>query len=558
MSKADNLTDFMTDLADTIREVEGTSEPINPQGFSARIRNLSTGGSGGGGMKSVTYAELKALRDNSQLIAGQQYRITDYVTTTTQENTRSAGHPFDIIVTADSENTLNENARAIQHEGNTYFANCNLNAWEIKYSLDNDKTRFYWAQESCYWITTDFGEGKVYILNKKITIDGQEFFTTTDNHILSIVAEPKTEQEVFYYDGETAVTFEEDEDTLISYGIDANSKGVIYYMKDEWNNECPYDFKNIQYKRWYIEQYDKNPDLETANTNGAYLGNKDQYGNMLPTDAVFDEENWIWCYTFTGYDAGNDKYYDVSAHPHRLSEETIQQFEDDGSGTSVVDTCKNNSIGIFDEEYFADDIYKLGRLVLSNNVFFTRFIDEGYDGECEVGSCNYNTFGNYCYSNTFGNYCNYNTFGNSCNSNTFGNYCYSNTFGNYCNYNTFGNYCYSNTFGNSCNYNTFGNSCNSNTFGNYCYSNTFGNYCNYNTFGNSCNSNTFGNSCNYNTFGNDCNSNTFGNSCNSNTFGNDCYSNTFGNDCYSNTFGNDCYSNTFGNDCYSNTFGNSC
>ena len=29
----------------------------------------------------------------------------------------------------------------------------------------------------------------------------------------------------------------------IEYG-----KGVIYYMKDEWNNECPYDFKNIQFK----------------------------------------------------------------------------------------------------------------------------------------------------------------------------------------------------------------------------------------------------------------------------------------------------------------------
>jgi hypothetical protein len=24
-------------------------------------------------------------------------------------------------------------------------------------------------------------------------------------------------------------------------------KGVIYYMKDEWGNEAPYDFKNIQF-----------------------------------------------------------------------------------------------------------------------------------------------------------------------------------------------------------------------------------------------------------------------------------------------------------------------
>lgn len=56
------------------------------------------------------------LRDNGELIPGQQYRITDYVTTTTQSNTQSAGHQFDIIVTADDVNVLNENARACLHE----------------------------------------------------------------------------------------------------------------------------------------------------------------------------------------------------------------------------------------------------------------------------------------------------------------------------------------------------------------------------------------------------------------------------------------------------------
>lgn len=96
----------------------------------------------------ITYAELVALRDSSSLVAGMQYRITDYACTTTQENTQSAGHPFDIIVTADSENTLNEEARAIQHEGDTYFADCDLSAWKIWYCLDNDATRFAWADSA--------------------------------------------------------------------------------------------------------------------------------------------------------------------------------------------------------------------------------------------------------------------------------------------------------------------------------------------------------------------------------------------------------------------------
>jgi hypothetical protein len=36
----------------------------------------------------------------------------------------------------------------------------------------------------------------------------------------------------------------------------SEGKGVIYYMKDEHGNECPYDFKNIQFLRsatWHQE-----------------------------------------------------------------------------------------------------------------------------------------------------------------------------------------------------------------------------------------------------------------------------------------------------------------
>ena len=45
----------------------------------------------------VTWQELKDLRDSSALVPGQQYRITDYVTTTTQASTRSAGHQFEDV-----------------------------------------------------------------------------------------------------------------------------------------------------------------------------------------------------------------------------------------------------------------------------------------------------------------------------------------------------------------------------------------------------------------------------------------------------------------------------
>ena len=90
----------------------------------------------------ISHADLVALQDSSQLIPGQKYRIIDYITTTSQENTKSAGHQFDIIVTALDESTLSEEAQAIQHSNDKYFDSSNLSAWKLWYCLDNDTNRF--------------------------------------------------------------------------------------------------------------------------------------------------------------------------------------------------------------------------------------------------------------------------------------------------------------------------------------------------------------------------------------------------------------------------------
>ena len=147
--------------------------------LDARVVQLEDTGSNQGAVPNqtiaISYADLKALRDNAQLVPGQQYRIIDYTCTTVQENTRSAGHVFDIIITADNESILNEEARAAKHEGDSYFVNCDLNAWKIWYCFDDDTERFIWADVT-------------------------------------------------------------------------NGKCIIYRMIDECNNDCPYDFKNIQFK----------------------------------------------------------------------------------------------------------------------------------------------------------------------------------------------------------------------------------------------------------------------------------------------------------------------
>ena len=42
MSKENNLTDFLTDVADAIREKKGTTDKINPQDFSEEIKSIKT------------------------------------------------------------------------------------------------------------------------------------------------------------------------------------------------------------------------------------------------------------------------------------------------------------------------------------------------------------------------------------------------------------------------------------------------------------------------------------------------------------------------------------
>ena len=423
-------------------------------------------------MVSITYADLKALRDGSKLVAGRRYRITDFVTTSVQTDTRSAGHAFDVIVKADDVNVLNENAKAIQHKGDTYFSGCKLSAWELKYCLDNDTNRFAWADTT-------------------------------------------------------------------------NGKGVVWWMKDEWDNECFYDFKNIQYKIYAVDETD--PLWEKM---------QDYYDNMMDVpyhlsanmNNMKKTTSFIYAYTFSLVD-GQETSYDASV---------IGLKGDDDIYTTIPN---NNIIKENFETFIKDDEDIISRLSL-NFIFFIPFFSEDYLASNyqvygnKIGINSHDMgFGRKCFSNSFGNDCRSNSFGNKCYYNSFGNSCYNNSFGNKCYYNSFGNKCFSNSFGNSCSSNSFGNNCNYNSFGNACYNNSFGNSCYYNSFGNDCDSNSFGNDCRSNSFGNDCDSNSFGKGFYFNSFGNDCDSNSFGNSCYNNSFGNKCYYNSFGNNCGYNSFG---
>ena len=413
---------------------------------------LAEVGSSSTPLVEVTYAELKSLRDSGTLVPGQQYRITDYVCTVANDaEARAVSHPYDIIVIADSENTLNENARACLHEGDDYYsaegAKADLSAWQLKYTIDNDADHFAWADS-------------------------------------------------------------------------VNGKGVVFWLKDEHGNECPYDFKQIQFKRYKITACEKAPNL---------------VGTWSVPDianVTIDTEDQIWAYTFS-----------YIANKGTDNQEEIKDF-------SVI----SNNFSFAKDNLIAKSIRFLDssmKSVLCNNVWIGHGTPGmfGTPAEPPIG----NILGTDCESNTFGNDCKFNTLGSDCRSNTFGNQFKSNTLGNYCWYNTFGD---------NCSYNTFGNDCTNNAFDEYCGSNTFGSGCCFNTFSSNCSNNVFGRECGHsghtNVFGINCTNNAFGNNCFDNTFGTDCNNNIFGNSCQVNTLGEQCEGNTFGYCCFSNTLGSLC
>lgn len=486
-------------------------------------------------MIPVTYFELKSLRDNSELIPGMFYRITDYICTTSQENTRAMENKFDIIVQALSANTLSETASADYHieaasvgagytfkpevladedgalvegsvtkyydiyedcdtdangvvdykstdifigydylennegvtvpvlyktdpdvepeadysdvfyyvgtyeldgvvydkwrkiesehytwdstgkiyaltnvivDGNTIDTSitpdvANIPAWELKYCLDNDTSRFAWAQDNYEQkiINLESGFSNGQPLTRQPSADAQDsedyqyaWGTQADvddgdsSNFWYSQNEEIVNGETLYYCGEYA------EAELAGGG-----KGVIYYMKDEHGNECPYDFKNIQFKR-----------MVSLKTGAPQL----------------DEENGVetWVYTFCGtsYHIDNDEWSKLKDG----SLESPYGHQNDEGGSTFHHNVMGEYILFYDQEN--EDYSICGKQYLNNNVFFGNWQEIG---STSPDDCPY-YFAQCCYNNKLGLNCYDNTFNDGCYGNTFISVCSRNTFMN--------------------------------------------------------------------------------------------------------------------------------
>lgn len=294
-----------------------------------------------------TYAELVNLKGS--YVPGTFYRITNYQasskTSLTSVNTSAA---FDIIVLAISTDQLSETAYAVKRSNTTYYNNCNLSAWELKYSLANDENRFAWATSS--------------------------------------------------------------------------GRGVIYYMKDEYGNEAPYDFKGILFLR-YKAKISSSANYNDSGFFTSYTSYNTGSSQALVSypilwsssslDSGYLSYNSVspltsaYCYTFSYLKQDNPSLVNF---PPSVYDASILKYQ-----TSRGYRYGNNKIEPF---------YESGKLTLNNIVIFNEINNTTNDG--------------YSYSNTFAPNCFKITLCAGCYQNHFGDGCYNIIFGNSCQFNMIG------------------------------------------------------------------------------------------------------------------------
>ena len=470
---------------------------------------------GAGGIVDITYENLLTAIGASGLVSGQLYRITDYAI--------------------------------------------------VLWMVDGDDS--YILEEEAKIVHTGEAEPLVVLATSANTLSQDAYSATYPEDTIKYDWDITNWESLKpFYDGDTSETV-------------TGFKGVIYRREDNINNNrCNFDFREITYRLWSIEQaswvaqaYNEGDFVQhsgddniyvalqavadtaqveivtltgtsgTANITGAGgLTKLVTFGDDLPDTAADFVTSWAADYLAVGIvitNNGETIVFTANVAGTGFTQPAIANASGDLAGTvanSVLNFAVTEApdtradywkllitLSDFDSAYLSFSSTGLGVGDYTIPVLDT---DDYFDRKMFGDSCTNNLFDEYFVSLP------YTIFGSSCDSNTFGTGCGGNTFGTDCSYNTFGADCDGNTFGTSCSYNTFGAVCQSNTFGTGCGGNTFGSYCAYNTFGSGCSVNTFGTGCGGNTFGTDCDGNTFGTSCFNNTLPDSSYLNEFKND----------------------------
>ena len=301
---ADALNNYYTDIQidDILDENYYTQDQIDDMLSNITPSNLIP----------ILWADLVQLRDDGELTAGAYYRITDYNFITSKMGIQSGGHAFDVVVLAISEEMLSETAFAVRHAGDHYFEReittggiewlytlfvddyaenygdepvdhaDDLHGTDVfcdydydEHPLTGDIVPVLYKTDAEEYDFDDPDYNDVFYYSGTYDLDGDEFDlwakyedgvfmqqyaltpVVVEDDILTVSPIPETKTVPVNMNA-WELKYCLDNDKELFNWADTNGKGVIYYMRDEFGNEAPYDFKNAKFQRRYISAVDYN------------------------------------------------------------------------------------------------------------------------------------------------------------------------------------------------------------------------------------------------------------------------------------------------------------
>lgn len=451
-------------------------------------------------MIETTWTNLRSLRDSSQLVKGAWYRITDYNFVTTRLGIQSGNHQFDIVLLAISESMLSESGYACKHAGDHYFEReVTEGGIEWLYTLYVDDYVESYGDEPVdhaddihstdvfcdsgvlphpgtgddvpVLYKTDTGEYSIdepdyddaYFYEGTYDLDGDEYdmwgkYEYDHDNEEWVFMQQYALTPIVVEDGELITSpipetkivpvnmnawelkYCLDNDKELFNWAETDGKGVIYYLKDEFGNEAPYDFKNILFQRKNITSVSSNDLSIFTQGENSHLGLLSNYG-------ITCGDNNYYYYTFdTPFNAGNDSsLFGDSAY------NTIKPYILAGQrliNNIVLGVANNNTIGsnchdltlwgTVGENNLTYNCYNLLVAYLSQTIMT-------YVRSTTFYSLGSTTFGSGCFQN-IGNMLTNSEIGDGCNNNSFGTGNMGIKMGNGCSNNTFGTFNYNNTF----------------------------------------------------------------------------------------------------------------
>jgi len=468
-----------------------------------------SGTTGGGGVTNVTYSGLTTLINNSGLTNGELYLITDYQTVhvipnanqnSYSDGTLQIGIQYTIPTLTSGDDFSNVGYVA---DGVPFFAtNTTPNVWD-------------YGTDVYDYLYTGPIEPLLVTASSTNTLKPESYSSLWN-------------QDVIYYD------WNNNQDN-----VPGCTKGYIYRRIDTLqNNDIPFDFRNVKFRRWQIDVTNIWDSVTTYNQNNVVTTDNTVIyvclsNNVINVNPSTDNEN-VWKL----FEWNNLSYVSTSSESWNIGNTQIlcsTGYTDYNmwSDWSYYDTSYSNIIEILD---LSDTDLMTG----FNNVIFGSYFNSN-----SIGS-NFN-------NNSIGSYFQINSIGSNFQNNSIGSNIYYNLIGSYFNSNSIGSNFNNNSIGSSFLSNSIGSSFNNNSIGSNFQSNSIGSNFQNNSIGSSFNDNSIGSNFGPNTIGSNFNINSIGSNFSINSIGSNFYYNSIGSSFQSNLIGSNFTMNTIASNFTMNT-----